>query len=133
MDSSDLHEEIEGRLQEAQAELQLRRQFGRRQAPVLATHAYRLPLTPLRHNGLRVEKWVLVNDRRQTMTFLTTYNGTPGSNYDAQRNTRPFDLFELCARLKNFEQVPVEYCPVAIPETSLVEADGPEMENTNWR
>lgn len=89
-----------------------RRCFGVLEAPVVATHAYRL--RPQDDSCRRFEKWALVNERAGTVTFVATIDGRAGRDYDAVRNTFSHGLYSACAALDEFEPVPVERCPVAV-------------------
>ena len=88
-----------------------RRCLGVLEAPIVATHAYRLRT----EEGAcrRFEKWALVNERTRMVTFVTTLDGRAGRDYDAARNTFAYDFFGVCPSLADFEAVPVERCPVA--------------------
>jgi hypothetical protein len=88
-----------------------RRCLGLLQAPIVATHAYRL--RPADDSCRRFEKWALINERAGTVTFVTTLDGRAGRDYDAARNTFARDFYSACPSLADFEPVPVERCPVA--------------------
>lgn len=106
---------------------QARRRFGRSMAPLPATAVYHRALHTLSNNQLTVEKWVLINHAKGLVIHLTTFNGRPGSNFDPAAAARPFDLFELCQRLRDYQQVPVSRCPLACMDAIVIE------EQCDWR
>ena len=102
----------------------MRRRFGVTEAPIRATHAFRRMVSTLCQNGIRVERWVLVNELEGTVTRVTTYNDEAGSHFDAVKNTSPIGRPGLIVRLEDYQAVPVWACAVAVMvgETSLSEA-----------
>lgn len=90
------------------------RRFGKTALPIPTTEAYRRVVSTLIRNGIRVEKWILVNDRDHTVTFITTYNGIAGAHYNATQNTQWLSWDLLRSRLESYQYVSAEECPVAI-------------------
>lgn len=108
------------------ATLDPNRRFGVAGKPIPATEAHRRVMSTLMRNGIRVEKWVLINEREHTVTFVTTYNGVAGTHYDATRNTQWLSWAALRPKLDGYQFAPVDECPVAmaIPRLSAaVSAD----------
>ena len=101
-------------------QLEPARRFGRLGRPIPATETYRRVVSTLLRAGIRVEKWVLVNERDHTVTFSTTYNGIAGRHFDAVRNTQWLSWENLRPRLENYQFVPPDECPIAayVPKPS---------------
>lgn len=95
------------------------RRFGMSGKPIPATEAYRRVMSTLLRNGIRTEKWVLINERDHTVTFVTTYNGVTGTHYDVTKNTQWLSWEALRRRLDNYTFVPVDECPVALAAPRL--------------
>lgn len=103
------------------AELQTvdpRRRYGRSGEPIAATETYRRVISTLRRDGIRVERWILVNERDQTVTYAFTYDGLVGAHYDAQQNTEGLSWEQLRPKLDQYKYVPADECPIARPVSS---------------
>lgn len=100
------------------AELQTvdpRRRYGRSGEPMAATETYRRVISTLRRDGIRVERWILVNERDQTVTYAFTYDGLVGAHYDAQQNTELLCWEHLRPKLDQYKYVSPDECPIARP------------------
>jgi hypothetical protein len=91
------------------------RRFGRTGKPVPATDVYHRVVSTLLRDGIRVERWIIVNERDQSVTFAITYNGIAGSHFDAGRNTHWLNWDTLQSRLEDYQYVPTDECPIATP------------------
>jgi len=91
------------------------RRFGKTGRPIQATEVYRRIVSTLMRDGIRVEKWIIVNEIEHTVTFAVTYNGITGSHYDAERNTQWLVWETLRSRLETYHYVPTDECPIAEP------------------
>src|SRR5262245_52372918 len=82
-------------------------------AAVTATHAFHANVQSMTARPIRVERWLLVNQRTRTLTSITVYreNGEPPRC--AIRYTVAVDLFNLFRRLADYREVAVEECPLA--------------------
>lgn len=90
------------------------RRFGKTQQPIATTEAYRRVVSTLIRNGIRVEKWILINERDHTVTFATTYNGIAGAHYDAMQNTQWLSWDAIRSRLESYQYVPTDECSIAV-------------------
>lgn len=88
------------------------RRFGKTQKPIPATETYRRVVSTLMRNGIRVEKWIIINERDHTVTFASTYNGIAGAHYDATHNTQWLSWDLLRPRLEGYQYVPADECPI---------------------
>lgn len=95
------------------------RRFGVSGKPIPTTEAYRRVMSTLMRNGIRVEKWILVNEREHTVTFVTTYNGVAGMHYDVTRNTQWLSWEALRPKLEDYQFAPTDECPVAMSISRL--------------
>ena len=95
------------------------RRFGISGKPIPATEAYRRVVSTLIRNGIRSERWILINEREHTVTFVTTYNGVAGTHYDVTKNTQWLSWETLRPRLVDYQYVPTDECPVALPAPRL--------------
>lgn len=86
--------------------------FGICGSPVPATRCF--VSESVSHRGIRVSKWVLVNEVKGTVTFANTFNGRLGANWDPGVFTFKLDGKRL-RKLVKLVEVPVGECPVAIP------------------
>jgi len=91
------------------------RRYGKTMLPIPATAVYRRVISTLMRDGIRVEKWILINQRDNKVTSVMTYNGIAGAHFDAQRNTQLLSWELLQPKLENFRYVPTDECPVAAP------------------
>jgi hypothetical protein len=101
------------------ATLDPNRRFGISGKPIPATEVYRRVVSTLMRNGIRSERWILVNERTHTVTFVTTYNGVAGTHYDVTKNTQWLSWETLRPRLEEYQFVPTDECPVAIAAPRL--------------
>ena len=99
--------------------LEPNRRFGTAGKPIAATEAHRRVVSTLMRNGIRVEKWILINERENTVTFVTTYNGVAGVHYDATKNTQWLSWNALRPRMEEYHYVPTDECPVAMAVSKL--------------
>jgi len=95
------------------------RRFGVAGKPIPATEAYRRVMSTLLRNGIRVEKWVLINEREHMVTFVTTYNGVAGTHYDVTKNTQWLSWEALRPKLEAYQHIPADECPVAMAISRL--------------
>jgi hypothetical protein len=95
------------------------RRFGVAGKPIPATEAYRRVMSTLLRNGIRVEKWILINEREHTVTFVTTYNGVAGIHYDVTKNTQWLSWETLRPKLEAYQYTPADECPVAMAISRL--------------
>jgi hypothetical protein len=101
------------------AEFAPNRRFGIAGKPIPATEVYRRVVSTLLRNGIRTERWILINEREHTVTFVTTYNGVAGTHYDVTKNTQWLSWDTLRPRLEEYHFVPTGECPVALPASRL--------------
>lgn len=101
------------------ATLDPNRRFGTSGKPIPATETYRRVVSTLIRNGIRTEKWILINERDHTVVFVTTYNGVAGTHYDVTRNTQWLSWEALRPRLEDYKFVPTDECPVALAAPRL--------------
>lgn len=95
------------------------RRFGVSGKPIPATEGYRRVMSTLIRNGIRVEKWILINERDHTVTFVTTYNGVAGVHYDVTKNTQWLSWEAIRSKLEDYQFAPVDECPVAMAVSRL--------------
>ena len=91
------------------------RRFGRMARPIMATEVYRRVVSTLMRNGIRVEKWILVNECDHTVTFATTYNGITGTHFDPEQNTHWLSWNTLRPKIEAYTYIPTDKCPIATP------------------
>lgn len=91
------------------------RRYGQRGEPIPATETYRRVLATLRRDGIRVERWILVNELAQTVTYAFTYDGVVGAHYDVGKNTHDLSWERLRPKLEEYQYVPADECPIARP------------------
>lgn len=89
------------------------RRYGVTGQPIPATETYRRVVSSLMRNGIRVEKWVIVNERDHTVTYASTYNGIAGAHFNAAKNTEWLSWDHLRTKLDGYQVVPTDECPVA--------------------
>jgi hypothetical protein len=94
------------------------RRYGRSGHPIAATETYRRVISTLRRDGIRVERWILVNERDQTVTYAFTYDGLVGAHYDAQQNTHALNWERLRPKLDQYQYVSPDECLIAWPISS---------------
>lgn len=100
------------------------RRYGVSGQPIPATETYRRVVSSLMRNGIRVEKWVIVNGRDHTVTYASTYNGVAGAHFDASRHTEWLSWDHLRSKLDGFQYVPTDECPVATPVHAAISRMG---------
>lgn len=91
------------------------RRFGRSGSPIPATQTYRKVISNLFRDGIRVEKWILINERTNQAIFATTYNGETGSHYDVETHTEYLSWEHLRSRLEDYHFVAPDLCPICRP------------------
>jgi hypothetical protein len=100
-----------------------RQRFGKTGQPIPATKAYVRDLANF-DPALQARSWMLINETTQTVTFVNTYKGgQAGRDYDPGVNT--FDLSKLDQkkhqkRMRNYTEVPVSECSVAVEAGATV-------------
>lgn len=95
------------------SDMDARRRFGRTGRPIAATETYRRVISTLMRDGIRVEKWILVNERNHTVTFAVTYNGITGAHFDAEQNTQWLQWDTIRSRVEAYQYVSPDECPIA--------------------
>lgn len=95
-----------------------RRRYGQSGRPIPATETYRRVISTLHRDGIRVERWILVNQRDQTVTYAFTYDGVVGAHYDARKNTHQLSWERLRPKLEEYQYIPADECPIALPISS---------------
>lgn len=91
------------------------RKYGRTGQPIPATQTYRRIVSTMARSGIRVEKWVIINERNDTASFVITYNGVAGAHFDLASNTQWLNWESLRPLLEDYQYLPADECPVAIP------------------
>jgi hypothetical protein len=87
--------------------------FGKGEKPIQATTVFRARITHSKSATI-AEKWIAINERAGTMTFVNTYDGKTGSGYDVDSFTFPLDLKRLNKKRIGMEEVSVNDCPVCV-------------------
>lgn len=88
------------------------RRYGVAGQPIPATETYRKVLSSLLKDGIRVEKWIIINERDGTYTLAMTYNGAAGAHFDAARSTHALNWDLLRSRLEDYRFVAADECPL---------------------
>ncbi len=101
------------------ADVEPMRRFGRLGKPIPATEAYRRIVSTLIRNGIRVEKWILINERDHIVTYVTTYNGITGAHFDAVQNTHWLSWDAVRSKILDYRYVATDECPIARPISRL--------------
>ena len=91
------------------------RRFGRLGSPIPATEVYRRVVSTLIRDGIRVERWILVNQRDQSVTYAITYNGITGAHFDPTRSTHWLSWDAIRGKLEDYKYVSADECPIARP------------------
>lgn len=88
--------------------------FGVLGKPLPATDCF---VKEIAHNRKEVlaETWIIINDKANTMSFVNTFDGKTGPNFNQEQFTFPIDVAKLNEKRSGMEKVPVDECPVAIP------------------
>ena len=88
-----------------------REKFGVVMAPVEATTAYKKPMEHFQAKGIDAWSWVLVDAASGTVVYVNTYGGKAGRKW----KPKPLKLSgeKLQKKIKQYEQCPIEECPVA--------------------
>jgi hypothetical protein len=107
------------------------RRYGQSGQPIPATETYRRILSTLRRDGIRVERWILINQIQQTVTYAFTYDGVVGAHYDVRKNTHDLSWERLRPKLEDYQYVPADDCPIARPISSRKPA-GLQPCRYNW-
>lgn len=95
-----------------------RDKFGKNGQPIPATKVYKKQVDNFSDQKTQVVSWMLINDNTGTITFVNTYDGRAGRKFDVAAATRPIGEVneqEQKKRLKNYSEVEISDCPVAIP------------------
>lgn len=95
------------------AAVEPQRRFGQTRRPIPATEVYRRVVSTLLRSGIRVERWILVNERDQKVTYAITYNGITGAHFDSGRNTHWLSWDMLRSKLEDYQFVAPDECPIA--------------------
>ena len=103
--------------------LNRQQRYGKAGQPIPATETYRRIVSTLRHSGIRVEKWAIVNEPNHTVTFVSTYNGVAGAHYDAASNTHWISSDALRSAVEDYQYIPPDECPVAAPISRRASAE----------
>lgn len=96
-----------------------REQYGPIGKPILATKIYRAPFSNFSDPNVKAEKWVLVNEFNNTVTFANSYDGKLGEKYNLAVNTRPLtgvNAKKHAKRVKaggEYSEVMISECPFA--------------------
>lgn len=90
--------------------------YGKHSQPIPADGVYWAPIDRFSAKDRLAEKWILINSDEGTMTFVNTYDGATGVNYDMVAQTQPLDAKRLQTKLRdgNYIQVSVDDCPVCV-------------------
>lgn len=89
------------------------RRFGQTGRPIPATEVYRRVVSTLLRNGIRVERWILINEREQTVTYAITYNGITGAHYDPVKNTQWLSWDTIRSKVEDYQFILPDECPIA--------------------
>ena len=107
---------IEGYLPENKLGLmdyEAQERYGIQKRPVVADECF---VREVQHNrkGVLAETWILINGKANTMSFVNTFDGKTGANFNLDDFTFPIDVNKLNEKRAGMEKVSVDECPVAI-------------------
>ena len=99
--------------------VQCHRTFGMTGRPIRATSVFRIGSRLIGRDHVVIEKWMLINARTNTATFVTTRNGRTGWDFNPAANTYSLDLSRCLRTLYGCVPVPIKQCPVATPDRAF--------------
>lgn len=96
-----------------------REKFGLTGQPIPATKCFKAPFSNFSRPDVRAEKWIIENSQTGTVVFANTYDDKLGSHFNLESATRSLNNINTkrqAKRMREYREVPVEQCPIAVPQ-----------------